>query len=455
MKLSVVILAAGQGTRMRSKLPKVLHEIAGKTMLERVVKAAKGLDPEQINIVYGHQGEMVRETLQHLDVNWVEQTEQLGTGHAVLQAIDAIPKDHRVFILCGDTPLILSSTLEDLIHSTPADGVGLITARPEDPKQLGRIMRDHSGNFTGIVEYKDATSEQRQVGEVNSGLYLIPAKYLHEWLPKLTNKNAQQEYYLTDILEKAVKNGIHVVTVNPSNVEEVLGVNDRIQQAQLERYFQKVQAKKLMLSGVTLKDPQRIDIRGRATVAKDVILDVNVVLEGKVTIGTGSVIGPNVYLKNSIIGANVVVKENSSIEGSTVGDQCVIGPFARLRPGSILKEGAKVGNFVETKNATLHAGCKVNHLSYVGDATVGEKSNIGAGTITCNYDGVNKHRTEIGNDAFIGSGSQLVAPVKVGDGAFVGAGSTITKDVPAEQLTLARAKQKTIESWQAPKKEKS
>lgn len=455
MNLSVVILAAGQGTRMRSELPKVLHKIAGVSMLERVVRTVQGLSPSSINIVYGHKGDVVKSSLGHLDVNWVEQTEQLGTGHAVLQAMPHITDDQKVLILYGDVPVISKETLEDLIQTTPEDGVGVVTAHFEQPDALGRIVRDHSGNFVGIVEYKDATAEQRMIKEINSGLYLVPAKYLRTCLPKLSNSNSQEEYYLTDVLGMAVTDSVPVVTVVPKDNEEVMGVNDRIQQAQLERYYQSQQAIALMQQGVTIIDPQRLDVRGTLSCGRDVVLDVNVVIEGDVSLGDRTHVGPNTCIYHSQIGADVVIKPNSVLERATVDDHASIGPFARLRPEAHIKENARIGNFVEIKKATIGKESKVGHLTYIGDTTVGEAVNIGAGTITCNYDGVNKHHTQIGDGAFIGSGTQLVAPVSVGENAVIGAGSVITKPAPAEKLSLSRSKQQSINGWSRPTKKES
>jgi bifunctional UDP-N-acetylglucosamine pyrophosphorylase / glucosamine-1-phosphate N-acetyltransferase len=452
MNLSVIILAAGQGTRMKSQHPKILHKVAGKSMLERVVNTSSTLDPTAIHVVYGHQGEEVRSELSHLDVNWIEQTERLGTGHAVQQVNSHLADDEKVLILYGDVPLISKETLEDFIKSTPEDGVGVITAVFDHPGQLGRIIRDHSGNFVGIVEFKDANNYERQIREVNSGIYVIPAKYLKEWLPLLSNDNAQQEYYLTDALAMAVKRGISVVTVIPLDNEEVLGVNDRVQLSEMERYFQDMKVQELMLAGVTVLDPARVDIRGDIMTGHDVTLDVNVILEGSVTIGNNTSIGANCIIRNSIIGPDVTIEPNSIIEDSEVAQGCSVGPFARLRPQSKLAENAKVGNFVEVKKSTIGKNSKVGHLSYIGDAQVGDDVNVGAGSITCNYDGINKHRTVIGKGSFIGSGSQLVAPVTVGEQAFIGAGSTITKDTPDGELTLSRAKQTTLQGWKRPVK---
>lgn len=453
MKLSVIILAAGQGTRMRSKQPKVLHAIAGKSMLERVVNIAAQLNPQEIFVIYGYQGDLLREKLSHLNVTWVEQKEQLGTGHAVMQAAPRVADDHRVLVLYGDVPLISKATLQDLLASSSEKSVGMITAQLDDPAELGRIVRDHSGNFLEIVEYKDATEAQRTINEINSGIYSFPARHLKTWLPKLSVTNAQKEYYLTDVLAMAVKEGVAVSTVFPQSDYEVMGVNDRVQLATLERYYQEMQTDALMRQGVTMLDPTRVDIRGDVETQQDVTVDINVIFEGKVSLGYGCSIGPNCIIKNSRLADNVIVEANSIIEDSNVEAECHIGPFARLRPESYLKKKSRVGNFVEIKKSTIGEGSKVNHLSYIGDAVIGKNVNVGAGTITCNYDGVNKHKTIIGDGAFIGSGTQLVAPVEVGENALIGAGSTITQNAPANELTLAREKQQTIKGWKAAKKQ--
>jgi bifunctional UDP-N-acetylglucosamine pyrophosphorylase/glucosamine-1-phosphate N-acetyltransferase len=447
MKLSVIILAAGQGTRMRSQQPKVLHAIAGKSMLERVVNTAQQLNPQQIFVIYGYQGELLRASLSHLNVTWVEQKEQLGTGHAVMQATPNIPDDHRVLVLYGDVPLISQATLAQLIMTGSEKSVSMITADLEDPAELGRIIRDQSGNFVEIIEYKDATDVQRTITEINSGIYSFPAHYLQAWLPKLSVANTQKEYYLTDVLAMAVQAGVAVVTVLPQNEVEVMGVNDRVQLATLERYYQEIQIENLMRQGVTMLDPTRVDIRGEVETQQDVTVDINVIFEGKVSLGYACSIGPNCVIKNSIIGDRVIVEANSLIEDSQVEADCHIGPFARLRPETYLKSKSRVGNFVEIKKSQIGEGSKVNHLSYIGDTTIGKNVNVGAGTITCNYDGVNKHKTVIGDGAFIGSGTQLVAPVEVGENALIGAGSTITQLAPANELTLARARQQTVKGW--------
>ncbi|MFN3234358.1 MAG: bifunctional UDP-N-acetylglucosamine diphosphorylase/glucosamine-1-phosphate N-acetyltransferase GlmU [Gammaproteobacteria bacterium] len=451
MKLSVVILAAGKGRRMLSDIPKPLHKLAGLSLLERVVNTAKAVQPERIYVVYGHSGNIVKDTLQGIDVTWVEQKERLGTGHAVLQAVPEIPEDHKVLILYGDVPLISENTLRDLLD-TSKEGMGVITSEFEDPNELGRIVRDHSGNFKAIVEFKDADEKTKKIREVNSGIYVVPAKYLKKWLPTLSNNNTQKEYYLTDILGMAVEHGIAVSTVLPGNNEEILGVNDRLQLVELERYIQFEQAKQLLAQGVTIMDPYRIDIRGELNSEKDVTIDVNTIFEGSVTLGSGTVIHSNVTIKNSVIGRNVSILPNCFVENAVIEDGAVVGPFARLRPDSHIKASAKVGNFVEIKKSVVGEGSKVGHLTYIGDAVIGKDVNVGAGTITCNYDGVRKHHTQIDDGAFIGSGTQLVAPVSVGKGAYIGAGSTITSDAKPKKLTLSRADQRCIESWKPPVK---
>ena len=452
MKLSVIILAAGQGTRMRSKQPKVLHAIAGKSMLERVVNTAQQLNPQEIFVIYGYQGDLLRNNLSHLNVTWVEQKEQLGTGHAVMQATPKIADDHRVLVLYGDVPLISQATLEKLMMTASEKSIGMIIADLEDPAELGRIVRDQSGNFIEIVEYKDATETQRNITEINSGIYSFPARHLKSWLPKISIENAQKEYYLTDVLAMAVQEGVAVATVFPASDYEVMGVNDRVQLATLERYYQEIQTENLMRQGVTMLDPTRVDIRGDVLTQQDVTIDINVIFEGKVTLGHGCSIGPNCIIKNSWIGDDVIIEANSIVEDSRIESNCHVGPFARLRPGSHMKTKSRVGNFVEIKKSEIGENSKVNHLSYIGDTTIGKNVNVGAGTITCNYDGVNKHKTIIDDGAFIGSGTQLVAPVEVGKNALIGAGSTITVNAPANELTLARARQQTIKGWKAAQK---
>lgn len=450
MTLNIIILAAGRGKRMSSALPKVLHTLAGNPLLERVVNTANHLNPAAIYVVYGHEGELVKNRLEHLNVNWIEQVEQLGTGHAVAQAIAHVEDQSRVLVLVGDIPLITAATLQKLIAQTPAGGLGIVTANLANPTGLGRVLRDKDQKMVAIVEEKDASEQQKQIHEINSGILIAPALALKRWLPALQNNNAQGEYYLPDIVSMAVAENVTVSTVLVDSAEEVQGVNDRSQLVMLERYYQRQQAEKLMLSGVTILDPNRFDLRGEAKIAADVTIDINVVMEGRISIGKGSYIGPHVILKNVDIGENVEIKAHSVIEGASVENDCTIGPFARIRPGTKLSVGVHVGNFVEIKKSTVGAKSKINHLSYVGDATIGQAVNIGAGTITCNYDGVNKHPTVIGDGAFIGSNTSLVAPIEVGRGATVGAGSTLSRNVPADQLTLTRSEQKTIQGWKRP-----
>lgn len=452
MALRVIILAAGKGKRMLSNLPKVMHPLGGTPLLEHVVKTARKLQPESVYTVYGNGGSIIREELNYLSVEWVEQKEQLGTGHAVLQAVPLCKDEDRVLILLGDVPLISTQTLEKLIEETPADELGLITTALKDPTGFGRIVRDREGNIQAIVEHRDASPEQLKIREVNTGIIIAPAYRLKEWLPQLKNSNKQNEYYLTDIIALAVKNGQHVKGISAECSEEVQGVNDHWQLTELERYFQLRQAKALSLSGVTLMDPTRLEIRGEVEIDSDVRIDANVILEGKVKIGAQSKIGANVILKNVIIGRGVEILPFTLIEGTEIHDGSVIGPFARIREGTLIKARAKVGNFVEIKKSILGEHSKANHLSYLGDAIIGQDVNIGAGTITCNYDGVDKWQTVIENGAFIGSNTALVAPVTIGADATVGAGSTIAKEAPAGELTITRAPQRSLKNWVSPKK---
>lgn len=454
MTCNVIILAAGQGTRMRSALPKVLHKLADKSLLEHVYETANSLAPAQLNIVYGHGGEIVQEKLTGIKANWIEQAEQLGTGHAVAQALAHIKDDETVLILYGDVPLTQKDTLQALLNQVSESSMGLLTIDLPDPTGYGRIVRDSAGKVERIVEHKDASASVHTIKEVNTGMLAVNGKQLKGWLDRLSNDNAQGEYYLTDIIGMAVADGIEVRTVQANNSYEVEGVNDRLQLARLERYYQSMKADDLMRAGVALRDPARIDIRGEIVCGQDVQIDINVIIEGRVSLGNNVQIGPNVVLKNCSIGEGTHIDANCVIEQAEVGENCAVGPFARLRPGAKLADNSKVGNFVEVKNSTIGEGSKVNHLSYIGDATLGKGVNIGAGTITCNYDGAYKHQTVIGDNAFIGSNSQLVAPVEIGDNATIGAGSTISKDVPAEGLTLSRSPQKTLKNWQRPTKSK-
>lgn len=448
MSLSIVILAAGQGTRMQSQLPKVLHPLAGKSLLEHVVDTAKHFQTtQQPLVVYGHQGNVVREKLAHLAVDWIEQLQQLGTGHAVQQTLSHIPDQNRVLILYGDVPLIAIATLEKLIKNTPENAIGIITAHLPDPSRLGRIIRNSHKKIQRIVEEKDATIEERMINEINSGIYIIPANYLKKWLPNITNQNAQQEYYLTDIIKFAVQENIPIHTEEPQHIDEVVGINDRIQLAHAERFYQRLLTEQLMREGVTLYDPNRLDIRGELIVGHDVIIDVNVIIEGRVIIGSYCVIGPNTLLRNVVIGERTHIKANSYIEDAEIAEDCVIGPFARIRPGTKIQTKAHIGNFIEIKNSNIGTGTKIHHVGYIGDSDIGKEVNIGAGTITCNYDGVNKHKTTIGDHAFIGSNTELVAPVTIGEGAVIGAGSTIRHHAPPHQLTVSSPPQRTIEGW--------
>lgn len=454
MSLAVVILAAGKGTRMRSALPKVIHRLSGFPMLAHVIKAAKSLEPESIHIVYGHGGEQVKQAVGDVDLHWVEQKEQLGTGHAVAQAIPAISEE-VVLVLYGDVPLIQPDTLRRCLAEVNAQTLCLLTQHLDDPAGYGRIVRDEAGNILRIVEQKDASMEELCITEINTGIMACPRAFLADILPKLSNHNAQGEYYLTDVIEKAVQHGLLVTSAHPANGWEVDGVNDRVQLSRLERIHQQLLAERLMRDGVSLRDPARLDVRGQIQTGQDVSIDVNVVLEGSVTLGENVKIGPNCVIRNASIGAGSVIEANSVIDDAVIASHCTIGPFARIRPGTELAAGAKVGNFVEIKKSRVGEGSKVNHLTYIGDAVIGQNANIGAGTITCNYDGVNKWMTHIGDDAFIGSNTALVAPVTVGKGATVGAGSTITQDVGAQQLAVERNKQRNINGWARPVKKES
>ena len=451
MSLDIVILAAGQGTRMRSTLPKVLHPVAGKSMLGHVIDTARQLQPYSIQVVIGHGAEAVRERLAAPDLNFVLQAEQLGTGHAVAQALPALSAE-RVLILYGDVPLIAAETLQRLLALVSDQQLGLLTVQLADPTGYGRIVRGADGQVEAIVEHKDANAAQRAISEGNTGILAVPGKRLADWLGRLSNSNAQGEYYLTDVIAMAVADGLVVATEQASDEMEVLGANDRIQLSQLERHYQYRAGRRLMAQGVTLIDPARFDLRGEVTVGRDVLIDINVILEGQVVIEDGVHIGPNCVIKDSVLRQGAIVKANSHLDGADVGEGADCGPFARLRPGSVLGAKAHVGNFVELKNAKLGAGAKAGHLSYLGDAEIGARTNIGAGTITCNYDGANKFKTVLGEDVFIGSNSSLVAPVNLGDGATTGAGSTVTADVPANTLAVGRAKQRNIDGWKRPVK---
>jgi bifunctional UDP-N-acetylglucosamine pyrophosphorylase/glucosamine-1-phosphate N-acetyltransferase len=452
MNLSVIILAAGQGTRMRSALPKVLHPLGGKPLLAHVIDTAGALGAGAVYVVYGHGGEQVRDALPEAQVTWVEQADQLGTGHAVDQVMPLLGDEQIALVLYGDVPLITGATLAPMIEQAGEGALSVLTAKLDDPTGYGRIIRSANGHVVDIVEQKDAGDEQLRIREINTGFLAVPAKLLRGWLTRLDNRNAQGEYYLTDIIAMAVDDGVPVKSVQAQDTDEVLGVNDRVQLAHLERVCQRRRAEALMRAGVTLADPARLDVRGDVQAGIDSFIDVNAVFEGEVVLGEGVRIGPNCVIRNATLGDGVEVFANSVIDSARIGNACRIGPFARIRPDTELAERVHIGNFVEVKKSRIAAGSKVNHLSYIGDTHMGAKVNVGAGTITCNYDGANKHLTEIGDDVFIGSDTQLVAPVKVGDGATIGAGTTVTRDVPAGKLTLSRTQQKTIGGWSRPVK---
>jgi bifunctional UDP-N-acetylglucosamine pyrophosphorylase/glucosamine-1-phosphate N-acetyltransferase len=453
MRLDVLVLAAGKGTRMRSELPKVLHSLAGKPLLAHVFSSVEALDSAAINVIVGHGKAQIQATFAEQSLNWIEQTAQLGTAHAVLQAIPSLRDDAKVLIVYGDVPLIKSATLEKMLAGVNDDAMSLLTVELADPTGYGRILRNQAGEVTGIVEQKDAAPEQLKITEVNTGVMAMTAADLKTWLPKIDNNNAQQEYYLTDVIGLAQEAGRRINTYAPEAVEEVEGVNSRAQLVALERYYQQQVAKQLLDSGVTVVDPSRFDCRGELSTGEDVVIDINCIFEGTNQIGNKVKIGPNCVIKDATIGDNVTIKANTVIEGPvTLEADVQVGPFARLRPHTVLAVGAKVGNFVETKKAHIGPGSKISHLSYIGDAELGSEVNVGAGTITCNYDGVNKHLTEIDDGAFIGSNTSLVAPVAVGKNATVGAGSTISRDVPDESLAIARGKQRTIDTWKRPEK---
>jgi bifunctional UDP-N-acetylglucosamine pyrophosphorylase/glucosamine-1-phosphate N-acetyltransferase len=454
MKITTIILAAGKGTRMRSEQPKILHKIADRPLLQHVYDTAKQLQNNTIKIVVGHGAEQVTDTLKDLDADWIEQQQQLGTGHAVQQVSDQIADADTVLILYGDVPLLKLATVQSLITNVNDQSLALLTVNLANPAGYGRIVRNAAGQVIKIVEEKEATAAEKQLNEVNTGIMAMQGKSLKKWLSQLNNSNVQGEYYLTDVIEMAVADRIHIVTSQPETEDEVLGVNNRIQLSHLERVYQLEQANSLMERGVTLKDPMRFDQRGSLeSLGQDIEIDINVILEGKNSIGSHVRIGANSQIKNAIIGDHVEILSNCIIEDAVIGQGSRIGPYARLRPESVLANDVHIGNFVEIKKSTVATGSKINHLSYIGDATVGSGVNIGAGTITCNYDGVNKFRTIIEDGAFIGSNSQLVAPITIGKNATIGAGSTITKDSPENQLTLGRAQQVSLSGWQRPVKQ--
>ena len=450
--LNIVILAAGQGKRMVSAKPKVLHTLAGKPLLQHVLDCATSLKPQQICVVYGHGGEAVPQAMAGYDASFVLQEPQLGTGHAVQQALPHLTDGSHTLVLYGDVPLIQTSTLHQM--QRVGDGLVLLTIDLDDPTGYGRIVRDAQGKVLRIVEEKDASPEERKIREVNTGILLAPTKMLRTWLANLRNENAQGEYYLTDIVSQAVQQGVALHTVQPAHEWEIQGINSKAQLAALERTWQQVQAEQLLSQGVTLADPARLDVRGTLNCANDVEIDVGCIFEGEVHLGRGVHVGAYSVIRDSRIAAHTRIEPYSHIEQAQIGENCRIGPYARIRPGTTLHSEVHIGNFVEVKNSEIAAASKANHLSYIGDSDVGSRVNIGAGTITCNYDGANKHRTVIEDDVFIGSNSQLVAPVKIGRGATIGAGSTITRDTPENELTLSRSKQMTVPGWKRPHKEK-
>ena len=452
MGLSVIILAAGQGTRMRSDRPKVLQLLAGRPLLGHVLATASDIAAADVCVVYGHGGDMVPAAIDDDTLRWALQAEQLGTGHAVQQAMPDTPDENQVLILYGDVPLLTPGTLTRLLEQTGPEDVAILSVELDDPTGYGRIVRDGE-KVTGIVEQKDASEAERAIAEINTGVMVCRGGKLRSWLNDLGNDNAQGEYYLTDVVAMAVAEGIKVKGIKADNWTEVMGINDKKQLAKAERALQARLVDELMAQGVGFADPARVDIRGKLECGKDVFIDVNAVFEGDVTLGDGTTVESNNLIRDSQLGSNTIIHSNCHIEGASTGDSCEIGPFARLRPGAELANNVKVGNFVEVKKSTIADGSKVNHLTYIGDAEVGTGVNVGAGTITCNYDGANKHKTKIGNDVFIGSGVNLVAPLEIGDGATIGAGSTITKPAPDGQLTLERSKQVTIKGWKSPTKD--
>ncbi|PVY69135.1 UDP-N-acetylglucosamine pyrophosphorylase /glucosamine-1-phosphate N-acetyltransferase [Cupriavidus alkaliphilus] len=451
--MNIVILAAGMGKRMYSDLPKVLHPVAGRPMLAHVLDTARALSPSRLVVVVGHGAARVREAVAADDVAFAEQSQQLGTGHAVMQALPLLDDNQPTLVLYGDVPLTSAATLQALVAEAGAQRFGVLTVEMPDPTGYGRIVRDAAGSIVRIVEQKDATEAEKAIREINTGIIVCPTGHLRKWLSTLRNDNAQGEYYLTDTVERAVADGVETVSAQPAAVWETLGVNSKLQLAEVERIHQGNLARRLLEAGVTLLDPARIDVRGELTCGRDVTIDVGCVFEGRVHLEDGVRIGAHCVVRNSTVGAGAQLHPFCHVDEAKVGPAGRIGPYARLRPGTELGEDVHIGNFVEVKNAQVAAHSKANHLAYVGDATVGSRVNIGAGTITCNYDGVNKHRTVIEDDVFIGSDTQLVAPVTVRRGATLGAGTTLTKEAPADKLTLSRAKQLTIDAWQRPVKQ--
>ncbi|RKF22231.1 bifunctional UDP-N-acetylglucosamine diphosphorylase/glucosamine-1-phosphate N-acetyltransferase GlmU [Alginatibacterium sediminis] len=452
MSFDVAILAAGKGTRMRSNLPKVLHPLAGKPMVQHVIDTAKSLQAQQVHLIYGHGAELLKEKVTDPSLNWVEQAEQLGTGHAMQQAAPYFTPNQAVVMLYGDTPLITSQTINSLLEALPEGGISLLTVEQDDPSGYGRIIRSGNGQVEAIVEHKDASAEQLTITEVNTGVLVAKAEDFQAWLAKLSNNNAQGEYYVTDLIAMAAGDGKSVVAVQPADTIEVEGVNDRVQLNRLERAYQLQLANKALREGLSLSDATRFDIRGELEFGNDCFVDFNALFEGNVKLGEAVHIEPNCIIRNSVLGDGVRIKANSIIENALLDKDSAAGPFARLRPGAKLEQGAQVGNFVEMKKSTLGRGSKCGHLSYLGDSTVGAGVNIGAGTITCNYDGINKFQTIIEDDVFIGSDTQLVAPVRVGRGATIGAGTTVTGDIAADELAISRVKQRNIQGWKRPTK---
>jgi len=452
MSVTVVVLAAGQGKRMHSDLPKVLHRVAGKPMIEHVLDSAAAVSDRTPVVVHGHGGERLVAGLAHRGVTWAEQREQLGTGHAVAQTLDQIPAEDTVLILYGDVPLLTSRALADLLDAA-ASGFAVLTARMSDPSGYGRIVRGTDGSLLRIVEHKDASEDELRIDEINTGIMAVRGALLHKWIPALGNDNAQGEYYLTDCVAMAVAEGVAVGSATLADAAEAMGVNNRRQLAEVERLYQARLADALLEQGVTLLDPSRLDVRGTLVCGRDVVIDVNVVIEGDVTLGDGVHVGPNNVIRDARIDDGVEILPNCVIESVTIGASSRIGPFARLRPETTLGRAVHIGNFVEIKKSDIAAGSKVNHLAYVGDAEIGERVNVGAGTITCNYDGAFKHKTVLEDDVFVGSDTQLVAPVRVGRGVTIGAGTTVTEDVEAGRLVISRVRQKTISGWERPRKD--
>ena len=452
MNTSIIILAAGQGKRMNSALPKVLQPLAGRPLLGHVIACSQAVGADDICVVYGHGGDQVRAAFESVDLRWALQAEQHGTGHAVQQAMPETPDNNQALILFGDVPLLTATTIRDLLDACGGKKVGVLTVNMPDPTGYGRIIRDN-GEVVRNVEERDASDDEKAITEINSGVMCCPASKLKAWLGRLKSDNSQGEYYLTDIIGMAVEDGVTVLGISAESQVEVMGINDKKQLAEAERALQARRVEKLLEQGVSIADPARVDIRGELQCGKDVFIDVNVVFEGNVVLGDNVTIKMNNLVRDSRIGSGTTIRANCHVEGAATGTNCIIGPYARLRPGTDLSDDVKIGNFVEVKKSAIGAGSKVNHLSYIGDSTLGTGVNVGAGTITCNYDGANKHQTIIGDNVFIGSGVELVAPVEVGGGATIGAGSTITKPAPDGQLTLERSKQITIKGWKKPTKD--